>query len=221
MPGLGLEGKAFKGVLFDLDGTLLDSFSVHYEAYEIMFARFGIQITKEHFLSTYSPNWYETYRAMGLPKHCWDAADSCWVQEAEKRNPELLPGVHETLIRLRRHYTLGLVTSGSKSRVLKDIERTGIGSFFATIVTGNDIRAPKPAPEGLELALRRLGMAAHEAVYIGDACADYEMAKAAGVRFLGVSSSFANLDSNHPNYEVRSITDLPELLSLGQQTSCK
>lgn len=59
--------QEFKAVLFDLDGTLLDSFSVHLEVYEIMFARFGIQITKESFLRAYSPNWYETYEVMGLP----------------------------------------------------------------------------------------------------------------------------------------------------------
>ena len=52
-----------------------------------------------------------------------------------------------------------------------------------------------------------------EVVYVGDALADYDMAKAAGIHFLGVSSSFANLDANHPSYEVYPITDLPELLS--------
>ena len=208
----GLERKEFKGILFDLDGTLLDSFSVHYEVYEVMFARFGIHITKGSFLSTYSPNWYETYRAVGLPEEHWDAANSCWVEEAEKRSPELLPGVYETLTRLREHFTLGIVTSGSKSRVLKDVERTGVRAFFQIIVTGDDIRTPKPAPEGLELALRSLGMGPNEIVYVGDALADYEMAKACGVHFLGVSSGFANLDPNHSGYKLHPITDLPEVL---------
>ena len=208
----GLGRKEFKGVLFDLDGTLLDSFSVHYEVYEVMFARFGIHITKEGFLGTYSPNWYETYRAMGLPEEHWGAANSCWVEEAEKRNPELLPGVYETLARLHEDFTLGLVTSGSKSRVLKDVERTGVRAFFQIIVTGDDIHSPKPAPEGLELALGSLGMGTDEVVYVGDALADYEMAKACGVYFLGVGSSFANLKSNHADYKLHSITDLPELL---------
>jgi len=213
MTDLGVGRKGLKGVLFDLDGTLLDSFSVHYEVYEVMFARFGIQITKDSFLSTYSPNWYETYRAMGLPKEHWDAANSYWVEEAEKRSPELLPGAYETLTRLYEHFTLGLVTSGSKRRVLKDVDRTGIRAFFKTIVTGDDIHTPKPAPESLELALRSLGMGATEAVYVGDAFADYEMAKAAGVHFIGVSSSFANLNSDHANYELHPITGLPGLLS--------
>lgn len=213
MTDLGVGRKGFKGVLFDLDGTLLDSFSVHYEVYEVMFARFGIQITKDSFLSTYSPNWYETYRAMGLPEEHWGAANSCWVEEAEKRTPELLPGVYETLTRLHQRFTLGLVTSGSKRRVLKDIERTGIRAFFKTIVTGDDIHTPKPAPEGLELALRSLRMGPSEVVYVGDALADYEMAKAAGVHFLGVSSSFANLNPDHADYGLHTISGLPRLLS--------
>jgi phosphoglycolate phosphatase/pyrophosphatase PpaX len=207
-----LSNNNFQVLLFDLDGTLLDSFSTHYEVYEIVFAHFGIQINKERFLETYSPNWYQTYEAFGLPKEDWKAADIFWVEEAEKRNPGLLPRVFETLTKLNNRYTMGLVTSGSKSRVTKDLMRTGIGSFFKTIVTGDDIQAPKPSPESIELALLNLGVQANQVVYIGDAHADYEMAKAAEVHFIGVSSAFASLNSNDPEYSVYPIVDIPDLL---------
>jgi phosphoglycolate phosphatase-like HAD superfamily hydrolase len=49
-------------------------------------------------------------------------------------------------------------------------------------------------------------------VYIGDAHADYEMAKAAEVHFIGVSSAFASLNSNDPEYSVYPIVDIPDLL---------
>jgi len=199
-------------LLFDLDGTLLDSFTVHYEAYKSMFVRFGIQITKESFLSTYSPNWYKTYQAMGLPEKDWDSANSIWVEEAEKRPSELLPGVWETLTKLHESYTLGLVTSGSKSRVIKDLDGTGIRHYFKTLVTGDDIQKPKPSPEGLEIALLDLDLKPNYAAYIGDAYADYEMAQAAGVYFIGVRSAFNNLDSSDPDFRVHPITDLPNLL---------
>src|SRR4051812_14800529 len=147
MAGSNLAGNNIKGLLFDLDGTLLDSFSVHFEVYEIMFAHLGIQLTKEKFLSSYSPDWYITYQAMGLSKDHWDAANSLWVGEAEKRAPELFPGIQEMLSKLRSSYRLGLVTSGTRSRVIKDLERTGIQDHFETVVTGNDILKPKPSPE--------------------------------------------------------------------------
>jgi HAD superfamily hydrolase (TIGR01549 family) len=211
MAGSNLVGNGFKGLLFDFDGTLLDSFSVHYEVYEIMFARFGIQITKERFLSTYSPDWYTTYQAMGLPKEDWDAANAYWVAEAEKRAPELFPGIQEMLSQLRESYILGLVTSGTRSRVIKDLERTGIQHYFETVVTGNDVKEPKPSPEALEFAVRNLGLRSYEVVYIGDAYADYEMARAAKINFLGVTSAFASLKPDCSDYQVCAITDLPEL----------
>lgn len=57
--------REFRGVLFDLDGTLLDSFNVHYEVYEVMFARFGIRITKWSTSGTRSP-FNEMAKACGV-----------------------------------------------------------------------------------------------------------------------------------------------------------
>lgn len=202
-----------KAVLFDLDGTLLDSFPGHYAAYVAMFSHFGIAVTKERFLGSYSPNWYRTYEAFELNTDHWETADTVWLAEAEKHRPELFPGVAEVLARLSGEYILGIVTSGSKKRVLNDIDRLDIASFFRVLVTGDDIVNPKPAPEGLEIALRELSIRADEAVYVGDALADFEMASAAGVRFFGVPSEFANLAAGHSDYQIHPITDLPNLLA--------
>lgn len=199
------------GLLFDLDGTLLDSFPVHFAAYQLMFARFGIDITEESFLLSYSPNWYYTYQHMGLPEELWPEANSCWVEEAEKRPPELFSGTKETLVRLSDSYRLGIVTSGTKSRVIRDLKRTGIESFFEVLITGDDVEQPKPAPEGLHLALDKLGLRTSESAYIGDASADYEMALAAGVHFVGIPSAFASLKPDHPCFKVQGITDLIEV----------
>ena len=201
-------------LLFDLDGTLLDSFAVHLEVFKKTFAQFDIQLTEEYFLSNYSPNWYKTYEALGLRKEDWTAADVFWLKEAEKKTARLFSGVNETLIELNRSYTLGLVTSGSKSRVVRDLKATGIAHFFKIIVTGDDIKTPKPSPEGLELALRNLNKKADEAVYIGDSSADCEMAKAAGVYFIGVSSKFDSINPAHPDYFIKSINDLPGLIGV-------
>jgi HAD superfamily hydrolase (TIGR01549 family) len=204
--------SCIKAVLFDLDGTLLDSFPTHYTAYEAMFSRFDIAMSKELFLSTYSPNWYRTYEAFGLGEKHWAAANEIWLSEAAKHLPHLFPGVEDVLRELNTSFTLGIVTSGSKGRVFSDLARTGISGRFSVVVTGDDVAEPKPAPEGLETALDRLALSAGEAVYVGDAHADFEMARAAGVRFFGVPSEFANLPDDHPEYDVHPIAALPELL---------
>jgi pyrophosphatase PpaX len=201
-----------KSVLFDLDGTLLDSFPMHYIVYEAMFSRFGITMSKELFLRTYSPNWYRTYEAFGLAEEHWNAANDLWLSEAAKHSPELFPGVNDVLTELNKNFGLGIVTSGSKSRVIEDLARTGIASYFETVITAGDITQPKPAPEGLEIALRHLSITAAEAVYVGDAHADFEMAQAAGVRFFGVRSEFANLTDDHPDYDVHPLDSLPGLI---------
>jgi HAD superfamily hydrolase (TIGR01549 family) len=205
-----------KGVFFDLDGTLLDSFSSHLAAYQAMFAQFGIRMTKEQFLGCYSPNWYITYDAVGLPKELWEAANTCWQEEVKRHTPGLLPKVKETLARLKSCYRLGLVTSGSKNRVFTDLERTGIESFFETVVTGDDILRPKPSPESLEMAMLRLGLGREEVIYVGDAHADYEMAQAAGVAFVFLTSAFTPSLAGNLYIRLESVGDLLEILGCGE-----
>ena len=203
---------AVKGLLFDFDGTLLDSFSAHFAAYEHMFARFGRPVTKEELLAAYAPNWYETYEALGLPRAVWEQADAYWVEAVSEITARLFPGVKETLTHLAEDYTLGLVTSGSKPRVLADLEREGIAALFQVVVTGDDVEAPKPAPEGLIQALDALALRPREVIYVGDAPADYEMARALDVAFLGVTSAFVETRETPPYPRVPSVTALPSLL---------
>ena len=99
--------------------------------------------------------------------------------------------------------------------MLKEIlKQPAIINFFKTVVTGDDVKVPKPSPEGLEIALRNLDKQPDEVIYIGDSSADYEMAKAAGVYFIGVSSEFNSLSSDHPDYSIHSLNDLPKLMGV-------
>jgi HAD superfamily hydrolase (TIGR01549 family) len=204
--------EAFRGVIFDLDGTLLDSFSVHFASYRTTCQHFGISITEQMFLSAYSPNWNLTYSALGLKPECWDAASTIWRKDAAKQHPSLFPGVKAAINGLRKYYRLGLVTSGSKSRVLRDLDRSKIRHVFDAIVTGEDVQHHKPSSEGLERALIDLGMGPEEVIYVGDALTDYEMARAARVAFVGVLSAFNSSDFKHPEFKLKSVTELPDFL---------
>jgi HAD superfamily hydrolase (TIGR01509 family) len=150
-------------------------------------------MTEEAFFAIYSPNWLETYERAGLPREQWEAADEVWMAVALSEHAALFPGAAEALARLKARYRLGLVTSGSKERVMGDLDRTGLSPFFEVIVTGGDVTRPKPDPQGLRMALEAMGLAPEQALYIGDAQADCEMSARAGVRFVGVPSRFGSL----------------------------
>src|ERR1019366_6482471 len=104
-------------VLFDWDGTLLDSFEADAQAYFQMFAALGMTWTMAQLKQHYSPNWHRVYRAARLPIAKWDEADRLWMRFYRKHEPELQPGARQVLRALERRFMLALVSSGSRSRV--------------------------------------------------------------------------------------------------------
>src|SRR5205809_4199394 len=79
---------AIQGVLFDWDGTLVNSYHADTSAYLAMFKEMGIAWGLEEFEDNYSPNWYQVYRAAGLPRKRWDDADRAWRAHYAKHRPK-------------------------------------------------------------------------------------------------------------------------------------
>ncbi|HXE74554.1 MAG TPA: HAD family hydrolase [Candidatus Xenobia bacterium] len=201
-----------KAILFDLDGTLLDSFEPHYRAFRATLARFGIRLTRRRFLQAYSPDWRETYRAMGLPRELWDEASVHWREFVRTHPPRLLPGARETLRCLRKNFRLGVVTGGSRKRVMNDLRRTRIRRFFDTVVCGDDVVHRKPSPQGLHIALRALRAKPRQALYVGDTEVDRVMARKARVPFIGIVSPFMPRRARAPYTTLRRASELVPLL---------
>ena len=141
--------------------------------------------------AAYSPNWYSTYEALGLPKEKWQLADDLWMQHYGEETAELIEGAGETLLDLHgRGYRLGVVSSGSVSRVSRELEKSALRDCFEVVVCNEHIVRKKPHPEGLELALAKLGSENTETAYVGDAPEDIQMGKSAQVLTVAVRSSY-------------------------------
>ncbi|MBI3932921.1 MAG: HAD family hydrolase [Acidobacteria bacterium] len=182
-----------RAVLFDWDGTLADSAETSFRCYVRLFGSFGIAFDRVRFEATYSPNWYKTYAAVGLPQERWGEADALWIDLYRDETPALVPGAREALERLRdAGRARGLVTSGSRERVAQDLVVLGVDGLFGAIVCSEDARLKKPHPEALLLALDRMGTEPGRAAYVGDSPEDVEMARAAGVFSVGVPGGFPN-----------------------------
>ena len=182
-----------RGVLFDWDGTLVDSAEASYRGYERLFGEYGIAFDRERFQDTYSPNWHRTYEALGLPRTRWEEADARWLRHYAAERTGLLPGAREVLARLKgAGLALALVTSGDRRRVAAELQRLGVAAAFDSVTCADDTERRKPDPEPLLLGLRRLGLPAPAAAYVGDSPEDVEMARGAGVYTVGVPGAFPN-----------------------------
>jgi phosphoglycolate phosphatase len=204
-----------RAVLFDWDGTLVNSYAADSRAYLSMFRAMGIDWGLEELARHYSPNWYRVYRAARLPRAKWTEADRLWSLAYARENPQLLPGARRILRVLGREFELGIVTSGNRRRVRRQLREFRLADYFSACVCHEDAPKRKPHPAPLELALERLRARPEDCVYVGDTAEDIEMARRAGVRPIGVLGPFPTSErvrAAHPDAILRSIGDLPAYL---------
>ena len=202
-------------VVFDWDGTLLDSFEADAQAYIHMFAALGLPWSMAELKRHYSPNWHHVYRAARLPRAQWEKADRLWMKFYRTHQPELQPGARRVLRALERRFTLALVSSGSRARVRRQLREHELAAMFRTKVCSEDAPRRKPHPAPLRMALDRLRLSPKVCVYVGDAPEDIEMAHRAGVRAIGVlggSPVPERLRGASPDAMIKNIRELPGLL---------
>ena len=204
-------------VLFDWDGTLLNSFEADSNAYMNMFDALGMSWSIAELKRYYSPNWHRVYRAARLPRAKWEEADRLWRRFYWEQQPKLQPGAMGVLRTLDRRFKLALVSSGSRSRVRKQLREHEVSAMFLTKVCSEDAPRRKPHPAPLRMALGNLRALPQSCVYIGDAPEDIEMAHRAGVRAIGVlggSPVPERLQAASADALIETIRDLPALLKI-------
>jgi pyrophosphatase PpaX len=207
--------RSIQGVLFDWDGTLLDSYQADSQAYLAMFRALGISWTLKELEINYSPNWYDVYRAAGLAQEHWKSADQLWRRHYAGYKPRLIAGVRGVLRSIRLRHRIGIVTSGDRDRVMRQLREFGMTRMFTARVCGGDTTEKKPHPAPLLLALDKMRLKPESCIYVGDTPHDLLMAKRAGVRSIAVLGPFpteTQLRAAQPEFLLRSIKELPALL---------
>jgi len=219
----GKEKPHLQGVLFDWDGTLINSYHADTSSYLAMFREMGIPWGLKELERHYSPNWYQVYRAALLPRKLWDEADRVWRAHYAKHRPKLIVGARRVLEAVGRKHDLGLVTNGDRDRVVRQLREFRLTRLFAARVCSGDTVRKKPHPAPLRLALRQMKLEAARCVYVGDAPQDVEMARRAGVRAVGVLGPFPTekrLRAARPEFLIEALEELPEVLKrLGDGSS--
>jgi len=178
--------SALRAVLFDLDGTLFESRGLYGEAYRrAVLPLLDRPLTRED-LHRISPRSESAFFDAAVPSHQREDALAAFRREYaalhETSFGGLFDGVRELVEAVGAAGLLRGVVSG-KSRGSWEVTAAlvGLDAVFDAIVLDDDVARPKPNPEGILLALRRLEVAPASAAYVGDTASDMEAAAAAGV----------------------------------------
>ena len=184
-----MKPDGIAGVLFDWDGVLLDSLGSAFNVYNKIFAKIGTRrLTKDEFLEMQSPNWYEFYEKIGLPRTLWKEVDSEWLRLYAEESPGLHPDALDCLESLEgADIKMALVSNGSKDRVEEELVKFDLSSYFEVIVFGEKEEELKPSPIMLQRALGVMKVEPKRAAYLGDSPADMQAARNAGVPPIAIA----------------------------------
>lgn len=186
-----IPSEPFDALIFDCDGTLVDTFRVHRDAWRAAFADYGM-IMSDH--------WYESRVSL--------SAEELIVAMSEREGVPLRPGdvhnrqldlyleelsavaVNEPVVAVARKFQervpLAVASSGARRPVMATLEAAGIVGLFDAITTAEDVRRTKPAPDLFLAAADALGVRAENCVAFEDSAGGIEAARAAGMRVVDV-----------------------------------
>jgi HAD superfamily hydrolase (TIGR01549 family) len=187
-----------EAILFDWDGTLVDSLGAFHRANARVMDAFGLPFDEAVYRRNYVPDWRLMYVRLGIPGDRLAEANEMWhATFAAGTDVVAFDGVADALRALRDDGAqLGIVTAGDRSIVVPQLERTGLAELLPTRVFGDDLPVHKPDPAPMRLALQMLDLEdrPEAAAYVGDAPTDMRMAAAAGSRPIGITSVLGDPD---------------------------
>jgi pyrophosphatase PpaX len=209
-----------RAVLFDLDGTLIDSIALIVDAMEHAFAGFDgpRPSAPEWMLGIGTPLWIQ------LGTYARNDAELTQLRDKYRAYQMLnhdsyvrtYPGVAETLAGLEaRGLAMALVTSKLEQLAKRNIEHTGIAKYLPVVVGVESTSKHKPDPEPVLFALEKLGVSPAEAVFVGDSPFDVGAGNAAGVATIAAlwgPFTREQLGVAQPKHWLSDIRALPGLL---------
>lgn len=177
-----------------MDGTLVDSAEVVPAAFIAAVEELGgSPVDVSDVVTAYTLGVPEVILAHLLGRSLQDGECNRYYERLRTAAVHPYPGVHDTLAGLRHRWPIGVFTGASvlSARIL--LRRAGLADLLCVLVGGDEVQRPKPAPDGILEACRRLGCSPAAVAYVGDAPTDLLAARAAGV--VAVAAGWGHLYS--------------------------
>ena len=203
-----------RAVLWDMDGTLLDSAEYHWLSWREVLADEGFELTRERFAESFGRRNDATLRSYfgeGFPlsevERIGAIKEALYRDMVRRHGVEFLPGVRRWLARLKADgWRQAVASSASLLNVETILDVLKITDLFDATVSAEDVQTGKPDPEVFLAAAARVSAPPARCVVIEDAPAGIEAARRAGMRTIGVLSSHTSLTAD---LVVRTLEELP------------
>jgi len=209
------ESDSRMGVIFDLDGVLVDTGWAHKQSWYDLAEKEGFPMTDEFFYSTFGMQNYQIIPMLLGRDVSSDEVDrlSDWKERryrgiiAEKLAPS--EGAKSLLIDLKsKDFLLAVGSSAPRANLDLVLERTDLQDYFDAYVAGQDVTNGKPAPDTFLKAAEKLSLDANRCVVVEDAVQGVEAGKAAGMQVVAVTTTRKRADLHRADIIVNSLAQL-------------
>lgn len=206
-------------LLFDVDGTLIDSDELIFDSFKYVFAKHEpeLELTHEMLLSFLGPSLHDTF-AKYSTKDTAMLVEEYRVYNAAKHDELLKPikNVKETLTYFKENgYTIGVVSTKYGETVHLGLKICEIDDLVDVVIGGERVEKQKPSPEGIFMACKELGVSHDFLVYVGDSPTDIKAAKNAGAISVGCAWTAKGrgiLDAENPDYMIDDLSELKDIV---------
>ena len=183
--------KTIQGVLWDNDGVLVNTEQLFYESNRDLLLPYGIDLTPKQFFDWFLDNNYGAWHVLLGQGHAIELVDrlraertALFAQRLRQARQLAMPGIDHVLTALRPHVAMGVVTSAYEPHFRISQASTGLLPHFDFVLTREMYGESKPAPDGYQLGLQRLGLAAAHCVAVEDSPRGLRAANAAGLECI-------------------------------------
>lgn len=206
---------AIKAVLFDMDGTIVDSEDLHTKALqEVVKENTGIELSKEEIEESvglsYSDKLKKNFEKRNIKEDYFKLAQMCVQRSVELSSlVKRIDGAEETIKKIKKNFKTGLVTASSREQTKSILEEVGLEHYFDIIVTSSNVGRNKPYPDSYLLAAEKLNAKPQECVVIEDSLTGIQTSNNAGMPCIIIRNKYnMNQDLSKANLVVDNIKEI-------------
>jgi phosphoglycolate phosphatase len=188
-----------KIILFDLDGTLIDSTEAILESFAVAFKTYQEDVPSDNLIKAQIGHPLDVmFETLGVEKErVWDYVNAYKMhyRKISCAKTVLLPNAREAVELAKQHATLAVVTTKTAKYSIELLEHMGLMCYFDVLIGREDVEHPKPHPEPIQKALLKLPTVTDNIWMIGDTCMDMLSAKRANVAGVAVTCGYGSSES--------------------------